>query len=74
MSESDLRAAMLRRFECMSLREWCRLTGCNASHVSEFVRGLKGPPNDMLEALNLERRYVRKRRTALGKQSDDDRG
>lgn len=62
MTEDDLRAAMKKRFEAMSIREWCRLTGCNATHVSEFVRGLRGPPNDLLGALNLEVRYVKLRR------------
>lgn len=62
MNEDDLRAAMRRRFTAMSLREWCRLTSCNASHVSDFMRGRRGPPSDLLTALNLEIRYTRKRR------------
>ena len=62
MTEADLRAAMKRRFEAMSMTEWCRLTGCQKSHVSEFMNGIKGPPNDMLNALNLEVRYIRKRK------------
>lgn len=62
MNEEELRAAMKRRFEAMSIREWCRLTGCNVSHVSEFVSGKRGPPNDLLKALNLSVRYVRNRR------------
>ena len=61
LSDSALRAAMAKRFEAMSMREWCRLTGCACSHVSEFVRGLRGPPGDLLAALNLETRYVKKR-------------
>jgi hypothetical protein len=61
MTEGELRAAMVRRFEAMSLREWCRLTGCNKAHVSEFVNGKKGPPSDMLNALNLEVRYIRRK-------------
>lgn len=63
MDEDELRDAMRRRFEAMSLREWCRLTGCNKAHVSDFVNRKGGPPSDMLAALNLEVRYVRKRRS-----------
>lgn len=61
MTEDDLRAAMKKRFEAMSLREWCRLTGCNATHVGEFVNGRRGPPNDMLRTLNLRVDYVKVR-------------
>jgi hypothetical protein len=62
MNEDDLRAAMRQRFQAMAQREWCRLTGCNHAHVNEFVRGLRAPPHDLLAALNLEVRYVRKRK------------
>jgi hypothetical protein len=62
MNEDALRDAMRRRFTAMSMREWCRLMYCNTTHVSEFMRGLRGPPNDLLRALNLEPRYVRKRK------------
>lgn len=62
MNEDTLRETMRRRFTAVSLREWCRLTGCRPSHVSEFLRGKRGPPNDLLRALNLEVRYVLKRK------------
>ena len=62
MDQDDLRQAMQRRFEAISLREWCRLTGCRASHVTEFMLGKRGPPSDLLNALNLEIRYVRRYR------------
>lgn len=62
MTEADLRAAMKMRFETMTMTEWCRLTGCTQSHVSEFMRGLRSPPNDMLKALNLRVDYVRARK------------
>lgn len=62
MTEEQLRELMRKKFKAMSAREWCRLTGCNHVHVSEFVAGRKGPPNDMLRYLNLEIHYVRKRR------------
>lgn len=61
MTEDQLRAHMRKKFSAMSIREWCRLTGCNVSHVAEFVNGTRNPPNDMLCYLNLEIRYVRKR-------------
>ena len=64
MTESEIRAAMKKRFEAMSMGEWCRLTGCRSSHVSEFMRSRRGPPHDLLAALNLEIRYVKKRRPA----------
>lgn len=63
LAADQLREQMARRLEAMSLREWCRLTGCAASHVSEFVNGKRNPPSDMLDALNLEVRYVKRRAT-----------
>jgi hypothetical protein len=59
MTEDELRAAMKLRFEAMSMSEWCRLTGCHKSHVSDFINGKKGPPADMLCALNLRIAYLR---------------
>lgn len=66
LSEAELRAAMAKRFEAMSLREWCGLTGCASSHVSEFMNGKRGAPGDMLKALNLEVRYVKARKIKTG--------
>ena len=71
MTEADLRAAMARRFDAMSMNEWCRLTGCAKSHVSEFMNGKKGPPGDMLNALNLEVRYIRRKRARASGGPDD---
>jgi hypothetical protein len=62
MTADQLRAAMRKRFEAMSLREWCRLTGCKASHVSEFVNGKREPPSDLLRALNMRVDYVKNHR------------
>lgn len=70
LSADQLRAAMRRRFEAMSIREWSKLTGCTASHISEFLSGKRGPPSEMLDALNLQIRYV-KRRNAKGKPPHD---
>lgn len=62
MSEDDLRALMRKKFTAMSQREWCRLTGCTNTHVSEFLHGKRGPPRDMLRALNMRVDYVRNRK------------
>lgn len=59
MTEDELRQSMERRFQTMSLREWCRLTDCHAGHVNEFIKAKRGPPSDLLKALNLQIRYVR---------------
>ncbi len=64
MTEDDLRQAMRKRFEAMSCREWSRLTGCNPTHVAEFVADRRGPPNDMLKALNLRVDYVKMRKAS----------
>jgi hypothetical protein len=55
---------MRLRFQAMSMREWCRLTGCQVSHVSDFMNGKRSPPGDMLEALNMRVDYVRIKRSA----------
>lgn len=62
MREADLRELMKRKFTAMTMREWCRLTGCNVSHISDFMTGKRGPPGDLLKALNLEIQYIRMRK------------
>lgn len=62
MTEEQLRQAMRRRFQAMSMREWCRLTGCHATHVSEFMNGKRTPPSDLLKALNMRVDYVKNKR------------
>ena len=59
MDEEHLRLAMRRRFTAMSQREWCRLTGCHHTHVSEFMNGKRRPPPDLLKALNMRIDYVK---------------
>jgi hypothetical protein len=59
MTEDELRQSMEKRFEAISLREWCRLMGCHSGHVNEFIKGKRKPPSDLLKALNLQVRYVR---------------
>ena len=68
MTEDDLRAAMRKRFTAMTMGEWCRLTGCNKTHVGEFVAGKRLPPHDMLRALNMRVDYVKCRRLAASKE------
>ncbi len=47
----------------LTVREWCRLTGCNPTHVIEFVNGRRAaPPHDLLAALHLRVDYVRIRK------------
>jgi len=62
MTADQLSDAMRERFKAMSMREWCKLTGCKASHVSEFLSRRRGPPADMLDALNMRVDYVKNRR------------
>lgn len=63
MTEADLRVAMRKRFEAMSMNEWCRLTGVHKGHVSEFMNGKRAPQSDMLRALNMRVDYVKNKRT-----------
>ena len=37
---------------------WCSAHGVKKAHVSRWMNGTGGPPTDMLEALNLQIRYV----------------
>lgn len=74
MTEDELRQSMEQRFQAMSLREWCRLTGCHAGHISEFIKGKRGPPSDLLAALNLQIRYVRGYRTKVDESKPDRDG
>ncbi len=46
---------------------WCRDNGVSRQRASEFLSGKRLPTNDILEALGLEWRIVRK------KPSDEDR-
>ena len=65
MTADELRAAMRKRFEAMTMNEWCRLTGVRKSHLSSFMNGKRdNPPGDLLAALNMRVDYVRNRRQA----------
>ncbi len=63
MTADELRAAMRKRFQAMSMREWCRLSGVHYTHLSEFLNGHRGPGTDLLTALNMRVDYVKNKRT-----------
>jgi hypothetical protein len=61
MTEEQVRD-LARRKAKPTLRAWCRKHGVSVSHLSEFLNGKRHrPTKDMLDALNLEWRIVRKR-------------
>lgn len=59
MTEDQLRADMRKRFTAISAREWCGVKDVNHTHVSDFLAGKRGPPSDLLRALNMRVDYVR---------------
>lgn len=59
MTEDQLRNDMRQRFTAISAREWCGVKGVAHTHVSEFLAGKRGPPSDLLRALNMRVDYVR---------------
>lgn len=69
MSEDDVRALLLKRAAkaktarhgSTGLRAWCRENGVAVSHASEFLGGRRAPGHDLLRALNLEYRIVRRK-------------
>lgn len=42
------------------LRAWCEANGINVAHASEFMNGNKNPGSDLLRALGLEWRVMRR--------------
>jgi len=46
------------------LRKWCEAKGVAQTHASDFMSGKRNPGSDLLEALGLEWRVMRKRRTS----------
>lgn len=44
------------------LKPWCRAHGVAPTHASDFLSGKRLPAGDLLEALGLEWRIMRKRR------------
>lgn len=49
---------------------WARAKGVTKSHLSEFLAGKRSPTTDVLDALGLEYRIVRKR--SLNQDTDHD--
>ena len=64
------RIAPYRGKRGIGLRPWCAAQGVNVSHASEFLDGRRLPTTDLLNALDLEWRVMRKPRRA---QSEDAR-
>lgn len=44
------------------LKGWCRAHGVASTHASDFLQGKRNPGSDLLEALGLEWRVMRKQR------------
>lgn len=44
------------------LKPWCRAHGVAPTHASDFLTGKRNPASDLLEALGLEWRVMRKSR------------
>lgn len=70
MTENQVRELLLRRIEkfrnrrgSIGLRPWCKANAVAISHASEFLNGKRLPTTDLLDALGLEWRIVRKHRT-----------
>ena len=67
MTLESVRALILRRAKpfrkyrgTTGVKAWCEAHGVAATHVSEFLNGKRGPTADMLDALGLEWRIMRK--------------
>lgn len=43
------------------LRGWCKHHGLHVGHVSEFLNGRRGPPQDLLDLFSLEWQLVEKK-------------
>lgn len=44
------------------VKGWCKANGVANSHACEFLNGQRNPTSDLLEALGLEWRVMRKQR------------
>lgn len=67
MSGDEVRALIVRRAARHAKRRgstgvtaWGQANGVSRSHLSEFMAGKRAPTTDILDALNLEWRIVRK--------------
>lgn len=61
MTEDQVRALVDRKAR-PNRNQWCEATGVRKSHLSEFMAGKRRPTTDVLNALGLEYRIVRKRK------------
>lgn len=56
------RAKGASRFKnAIGVKAWCKANGVSDSHASEFLNGQRLPASDLLEALGLEWRIMRKK-------------
>ena len=55
LSEDELRSAMRKLFEGMTMGEGGRFTGCNKDNVSEFMSTVKANRSGWLKRLPLHR-------------------
>lgn len=68
MSEDDVRALVLaearkcedKPWRSTGVAKWCKLHNVNRGHVSEFMNGKRAPTSDLLNALGLEWRIMRR--------------
>lgn len=70
MTLDEVRSLLLKKAEksqvyrnTTGVRRWCEENGVQHPHVTEFLQGRRNPPNDMLDALGLEWRVMRKARS-----------
>jgi len=71
MSEDDVRAMILRKAKRHIKKKggtgvtvWGKVHGLPRGHLSEFMNGQRGPVTAILDALGLEWRICRKRKSA----------
>lgn len=70
MTLDDVRKLLLRKCRPFisghgnsrtGIKPWCKAHCVNTSHASDFLNGNRNPTSDLLEALGLEWRVMRKR-------------
>jgi len=72
MSEDEVRelvrkrsARHVKRLRSTGVTAWGKAHGISKGHLSEFMTGKRAPTTDILNALNLEWRIVRRRTQGL---------
>ncbi|MGY3527236.1 hypothetical protein ACVISU_000004 [Bradyrhizobium sp. USDA 4452] len=80
MTMTEVRKLLLRRAKPFAkyrnstgIKAWCAAHSVANSHACEFLNGQRNPTSDLLEALGLEWRVMRKRASSaiLHEQSND---